>query len=345
MQKEAIITRNYLTESSTVDEIFEWINKENFNSEELKQFIQNNIDFFSSKNFRQKLIDKWAEWKNKNDMIMIIFLITFIDNINYNLDVNQNILNELNKTKSRVDEIVKLNEEQKKVISLYIKKDIQRKKLEEEISIYKEITKKQSNNLKENIWTIELLESTIEKHKKLWLQLNSLIKEAKEVWIFIEVANSKWELRINTLAISAIEKQSIHIPSERTSATLNETENKWTIIKAWDYRNIEEFKFKEIVDENTPEELEEFSDPISVKLILDRVSELEISESTNEEEIKTLRNELNKEKKSRKKIEKLKKSQETEINELRERLNKQEALLLKHRIKTSWLTIADDKKD
>jgi dGTP triphosphohydrolase len=98
---------------------------------------------------------------------MIIFLVTFIDKVNEQNFINQNVENELNLTKEKIDGIIKLNEEQKEIIKKYIKKDNQRKQLEKEISIYKEITKTQSKNLKENISTIQELEDKINLHKKL----------------------------------------------------------------------------------------------------------------------------------------------------------------------------------
>jgi dGTP triphosphohydrolase len=98
---------------------------------------------------------------------MIIFLVTFIDKVNEQNFINQNVENELNLTKEKIDGIIKLNEEQKEIIKKYIKKDNQRKQLEKEISIYKEIAKTQSKNLKENISTIQELEDKINLHKKL----------------------------------------------------------------------------------------------------------------------------------------------------------------------------------
>jgi signal recognition particle receptor subunit beta len=116
---------------------------------------------------------------------MIVFLITFIDSINEKNQLNKTIIDELSITKQLINKIIQSNEEDIQSYNSQQKIIVQKAKqleesiiiLENEINQYKQIIKSQSNNLKENIGTIEKLSKKEELLKKALKQSHELVKE------------------------------------------------------------------------------------------------------------------------------------------------------------------------
>jgi len=355
---DKVNSKNYLTEDSNLDQIFEWISESNFDSEELKQFIQENISFFASENFRKKLIEKWTKLKDKNDMIMIVFLITFIDSINEKNQLNKTIIDELSITKQLINKIIQSNEEDIQSYNSQQKIIIQKAKqleesiiiLENEINQYKQIIKSQSNNLKENIGTIEKLSKKEELLKKALKQSHELVKEWKDLGIFIEVANTKWELRINSTAVDAVGKQSIHSHEEKDFKIKDEPSTS-SIIKAWESTNIKPFKLKQIwkntgTDSQTTEthsaiiEEQEYNSE-DIKKMMDRIYDLEQQSLLDTQKIEELEKIANK---RTRKIEKLK-AENNELDEKNKKLVNENDSLQKTVIVSAWSRFNETKKE
>ena len=296
-----IKARSYLTENSSIDEIFEWISESNFDSEELKQFIQDNISFFASENFRKKLIEKWTKLKNKNDMIMIVFLITFIDSINENNEINNIIKKELDLTRDKITEIIESNEE--KVSSYNAQKEIITKKakqleetiytLENEISQYRELIKRQSDNLKEKITLIEELNKKELLLVKTFKQSHELVKRSKRIGIFLEIANTRWKLKINPIVIDAIKKQKIHSNNEKDYSDTYTKEYTSSIVRYKDYPDIREFHLKNIWEDSgkqtTKNSNETEFNSEDIKKMMDRIYELEEQAKIDSKKIEELK--------------------------------------------------------
>ncbi len=171
------------------------------------------------------------------------------------LEYSQTINSERQSYKKKVDEVISLTTQQE----IIVKKARQLEEsiwiLEIEIDEYKVIAKKQSKNLEQNIFTIEKLTEKEDLLKQALEQSHNLIKEAKKLWIFVEVNNSRWELRLNSTAVDATSNQTIHSYKPKESlGRFESTSSK--IIKSWDKTIVEPFTLKEIPDTKKSENFE-----------------------------------------------------------------------------------------
>ena len=337
--KESSNLENKLNENSSIEEIFTIINN-NSNAQEWVDFIQNNLDFFSWKNFTDKLIYKLKTEKNSEKKSMILFILSFIYKLNENSEeISTKIANIVKEYQTKLNNIVweKTSiEEQKKWIESWNKQLVQKlNSKEEELNLLNEILNsfwiksnlelknKLKNSAKlvkifeilENDWTFKKWDNILEivnRLNKSHTALEKFINILVEQWILLRVANSKELPKINNTALNAVKKTKIYEPKNnpvKENIDYTDSDTNSQIIRAWENTaNIKKFQLKEFeqseeIDEQETDKNEEINSE-DVKLMMDRIYELEQKAQQDSQKIKQLEEESLKQKEKYKKLEK-----------------------------------------
>lgn len=168
-----------LLENINIDNILKKIIKKNNTANDAKNYIQNNINFFSWEFFRQKLIKKLREEINEEKKSMILLILSLIDEINEKEKTKQKIDEIILWYKNKIDSIIdewNNNEQELKNEKETLKQEIDKKN--KEILEQRVIIEKQSDNLKNQIISEEKLNLLIEKY--IW-NIGKLKKEKQEL--------------------------------------------------------------------------------------------------------------------------------------------------------------------
>jgi len=224
------------------------------------------------------------------DFIMYIQAITMQIVKDNKFEYSQTISQERESYKKKVDEVISLTTQQEIIIKKAKQLETSISNLKAEIQEYRLLIKRQSNNIEENIKLIDELSEKENLLVKALRQSHSLVKEGKKLWIFVEVANSKWELRLNSTAVNATKKQTILSYKEKEFSPIIEERSSSKVIKAWDDKEIERFELKDI-DETKEEKIEE---EFNVEAIRDMLKEIQQKEESDRKKIKELEEELKK---------------------------------------------------
>jgi len=294
-------TKNFLEETD-----FFSINQENGQS--IKEYIQNNIEYFISDEFKNKLHTKAIESKDNTEKKLIIFIISLMDELNKNNLSIEEITKEFNQ---KINEIIEQKDftEQSIIISKKLKEEIEEenmtlKESNEWLEEWKKIVEDSNIKLIEKLKIAEgLLKDSQEKNKKLTESHNALflfIQLLEKNKLIVPVENWKWKINplVEISETKVIDTVKTQQPSEKNTTS--------PIVKKENFKkhNIEKHTNKPII----PDE------KIDYKVELEK-KEQEINDLKTEQEYKISKLNFVHEDQIKKLEKKIKKLEDDKINQ------------------------------
>lgn len=325
-----------IDKNSSLEDIFKILNNSK-TAQDWIDLIQENLDFFISEKFKSKLIEELKIQKDKEKISMILFILSFIQKINNNSDnTNNKIAIIVKKYQTKLNDIILEKnsiKQQKKWVESGNKKLLSKLSSKEEqlnsltkilnsfwIETNQELQNKLKNSEKlvnifeilESDWTfkkwddiVEIVNRLNKSHTALEKFINILVKQ----WILLRVANSTKLPKINNTALNAVKKTKIYDTNNiNIESELNFLNSNSQIIAWENTQNIKKFQLKEFkqseeVAEQESDKNEEINSE-DVKLMMDRIYELEQKAKQDSKKIKQLEKKSLKQKEKYKQLEK-----------------------------------------